>query len=202
MAVEYKEQSSSGAFASQSTIVLPKPTNLAVGDLMILHMTIGDSANVSGGTTGWTNVTSLSAGSSKYNTTRNSVWYKIADSTDVASSNVISVTLNSVSTSAGRIATFTGIKSTSTITESKCETVTSNASTGAWSVNNDITPSVANCMLVVFVSVDASNTTNGSYSIETSDPGSWSELWDFGTTLSVDYSQSAAYSAQRPETIS
>lgn len=197
MAVAFKEQSSSGNFANQSTVSIPKPTNLATGDLIIAHI-------VNDGTTdAWTAPAGfllISGGTKRYNTIDNLVWWKIADNNDVSASN-FDFTIAGAVNCAGRISTFTGHDMAQPICAYNSETVTISTPSGNWNINNDITP-VANSMIAMFIAFAELNATNGSYSIETDDPGGWTEIYDHGTTLGVDLSQSACYSSIRSQTTS
>ena len=81
MAVAFIESGVSPG-ASSTTCVIVKPTNLAVGNLMLAHVGFGNTGTISAPDASWTSVftTTTTAG-------RSATFRKIATSTDVAATN-------------------------------------------------------------------------------------------------------------------
>lgn len=192
MAVAIASSSTNTAVAS-SSIVITKPTGLAVGDLMIacIHMywTGGDrEVNLA---SGWTTIAvglRIHNGGENNGTAMGSM-YKIADSSDVAASDFTFSTTGTGSL-AGCVLRITGMSPSAPINTHN-ETATDNGGSGGSFSFSGITPTFADCMLLLFAGT-RNSTSHSTYAIATSNP-SWTELFDISATFSLAY-------AIRPET--
>lgn len=186
MAIAYASHSFNTPTGGE-TQALTKPTGLAVGDLMVAHVhsrTSGDAWSVPAN---WTQVVGASTDS-------NAVFYKVADSGDVAASS-FNLSRNASEVIGGSIVRITGA-STSFQTDS--DTYANSGGTSA-SFSGGVTPA-ANSLLLFFTaaySTGGNTMTITDQAITTSNP-SWTELYDGGTTTDVDLWMSGAY-ANRPE---
>lgn len=165
------QSSSTTAWASSSSIVLTKPTGLAVGDLMIVHIGVGSGTVTT--LAGWTlvNTTTLTA-----ETTKSYVFSKIADSTDVAASN-FTFSYSGTLTGAGAILRIDGHSAGAPVYTSASDDDT-NATPPTFT--NTVTPVATNSallMLGVAQQVDSATTISG-YAVVTSTP-TFTEVYDF-----------------------
>lgn len=175
------------AWASASSVVVTKPVSLAVNDLMIGHIVTLDTVN--GAPSGWTLLQSQVDGGSS---TTNYIYYKIADSGDVAATNFTWTTSSGASIT-GNIWRITGHDLVTPIGDSAKDTA-SNTATPSFA--NTITPSARGNSLIIMAVVSSPNATDVTgYAIATSNP-SWTEAYD---SLGSSTSASAAY-ALRPQT--
>jgi hypothetical protein len=78
---------------STNSITVTKPAGLQVGDLMIVNLMIADNGTINT-PSGWSGVTGLNPWEAGSGSTRAYLWYKVANSTDVAASNFTFTTLN------------------------------------------------------------------------------------------------------------
>lgn len=163
---------STKAYASGSTIVIDKPTGLAVGNLMVafVHKIDGDVGTCT--LTGWTAIDSYD------DTTATGDYmfslYKIADSADVAASN-FTFTLGETKVTGGailRITNFNNINPVNTFAHGSDGTSNTNQifSGGA------ITPS-ENGLILMAIFLDVGATMSGYY-ITNNNP-TWAEVADF-----------------------
>lgn len=189
MAVAYQSISTT-VFASSTTVVITKPSGLAVGDQMLA--TIFDNDNDETNITapaGWTTLTGdHGIGAQRH-------FYKTADASDVAASN-FTFSLGGTKIVGGAILRFTG----AAISEATIGTYASDTSPLDWA--NGITPAYADSLLFNFIvqlnTSDNLGSTSG-YAIATDNP-TWTELYDFSTnSLGDDMSMACAYGS-RPET--
>lgn len=168
-----------GAYASQSSITITKPTGLASGDLMvaIIHKRDGNLSTCS--LTGWTNVVSYddSANTGDYIY----ALYKVADSADAAASN-FTFTLGETKVTGGAIMRVTDFNTISIISQNNSGSDSSNNTNQIFS--NAITPT-ENGIIIMGIMLDQS-TTQSTYSI-TNDNPSWTEIVDQndGSTASM-----------------
>lgn len=173
MAVAFKSVATV-TYASANTVTIPKPTGLAVGDLMvaIVHQKDVDTATCA--RTGWTAIDTmdLNATSGDYAWT---LW-KIADSTDVAGSNFV-FTLNRTAYVAGAIYRIDGHNASTPINAHAWNEQGSN--TTNHSVACSITPNVADTLFLMGT-FNSGNTTNAGYAISTDNP-TWTEGYDVGS---------------------
>lgn len=165
-------QSSQSAGNSGSSVVITKPSSLAVGDLMIAQIlgTANSSPTVNT-PTGWALIRSDTA-SDGTSAIRASSFWKVADSADVAASNfTFSGTVTAI---AGAIARFTSTNLTSPVDQNNgsTQTVVTALSTSG------ITPTKDTGTFLIFTySSDNKNITVSGYAIATQNP-SWTEAYD------------------------
>lgn len=175
-----------------STVVITKPTGLAVGDLMICRITTDGVLSISN-FSGFTSFGSQAADS--YETF---LGWKVADSSDVAASNFTITLSNPGSNKMGSITRITGAEGSATVMK-----YTGNAT------NNSISPSFAGVTptnhgesVIILQFWNADNASGGlpsisAYAIATSNP-SWTEEYEITSAVNNDVSASMAY-AVRPE---
>ena len=184
MAVAYQTHAIT-AIVSTNSIVITKPTSLAVGDLMVAQIFSTSTPN------------SLPSGFTQLlttvNTNRSTICYKVADSGDVAASD-FTFGLPGTELLGGALIRISGATSANPIPESAGATATNTATT---SFANTITPHVADSLLLFFTTTTATSITGiSTYAVTTSDP-SWTEMYD--SIASSVRGFSAAY-ATRPQT--
>ena len=99
--------------STTTTVVITKPTNLAVGDFMIANIVQNEDSNsqsLSNATaTGWTLVAGEQFGSSGNNTWWGTIFYKVATATDVAATNFTFTGDTDADDIQGGIAAFSGV---------------------------------------------------------------------------------------------
>jgi len=173
--------------ASSTTCVIPKPTGLQVGDLMIAHVVFGNS-----GTTAipenWTLVNEVSNGVK----IRSTVARRIATQADVDATD-FTFTSSAKASNIGCISTYIGYDPDTPIDASNGQA--NAASTTITTLG--ITPSVANCLILWLASVADDEAVSG-YAIQFDNP-SWTERYDVGTTAGTD-TEVAMATGPRPET--
>jgi hypothetical protein len=178
--------------------VVTKPTSLAVGDLMFAQCSAIDSGvNPTYSTpSGWTLLTSNSVVSEK----SQYLFYKVADSGDVAASNfTFTCSSASAKTAAGilRIANFSSASVATT------STVTAADTTSGTHTLTGITPLRGN-ELVILMATSGSQvgfstaTAFSSPAVATSNPGTWTNAWNRTTTTGSASTMFCSY-ASRPE---
>ena len=170
------QSSSTTAWASASTVVITKPSGLAVGDLMLGHVGVNNQTVTA--PAGWTTVINdvFSGGG---DTEREYVFRKIADSTDVAATN-FTFTLSGSATCAGAMYRIDGFSAGTPIyTFDEAETLDSTTPV----IANTVTPLVANSLLILLGLIRNTNSgaTVGSYAIATSSP-SFTEVYDMNSS--------------------
>ncbi len=180
---------------SGSTVVITKPTSLAVGDLMICRIVTSDGLTISN-FAGFTSIGSQITGSP--GAYESFLGYKIADSGDVAASTFTITLSNSGSIKMGSISRI-----------SNPDTLATNYKYSSNSAANTISPSFTgvtptnhadgNLIMQFWTTEDGSggSPTIGSYSVATSNP-SWTEVYELSSTVGNDVSASMAWAA-RPE---
>lgn len=191
------QSSSSVAFSSADPIVIPKPTGLAVGDLMYAFVFV----NTSGGTNqNVANPAGWSGGqiAGRTNTapySKTFEFYRIADSADVAASNFsFPASGQAVTLGAGGMLRITGFNSASIVGS---ESVGGAVDQGASLSFTGPTPANPNSLLIFIVAggQEAAAVTTTAYAISTSNP-TWTEAFDLNDAGTV--SLAVAY-AVRPE---
>jgi hypothetical protein len=179
MAVSVQTISSVARGTATTTLVITKPTSLAVGDLMVVHLSRSDNDQNSRtwSSSGWTTFVDTQGNDTGISSSGIASLYKIADAGDVAASNFTFTISSATDFCAGAIYRITG----------HSISAPANASSGAF-VNNDETPSLANtitptfadCLLLMLVhhyaGSSTTKTTSG-YAIATDNP-SWTEAYD------------------------
>lgn len=186
MAVTY-QSSQTTSYASGTTVVVTKPTGLAVGDLMVACIqALGITAHTDITCSGWTTETgntSLDA----------AILKKVADSSDVAASN-FTFDLAGTYISGGAITRITTASSTWTT-----GTIFNAGATSTPTFTTGITPATTDSLMLMFV-VGVGNggvETSSAYAITTNNP-SWTEAYDIGINSTSDGTIALAY-ANRPE---
>lgn len=160
-------------------------TGLTVGDLMLVDI-CNEFAGLDWSSPAWTRfMNSQNAGGTV------SQWFwKTATSGDVSSP---AWTFTETTGGAGSVVgsgfmAVTGADPTNPI-------LTSNAATASFTANPSfacaITPSITNCLIVMQANCDFRSAGVSGYAVVNNNP-TWTEQWDFGTTLSDDYSMSMA----------
>ena len=193
MAVELRSVGVSPGANSTSCVVV-KPVGLTVGGLMIAHIYFREHGSDDGQIGSPANWTLIRQDSYDGATFTSALFWKIADAGDVAASNF----------------TFTGETGSNIGAISAWETGTFDADTPINANNGQangsgytvtaptITPSVANCMILMLVGA-SNNLSSSGYAIATSDPGGWAEAYDIKTTEGSDSAVALGY-VERPET--
>jgi hypothetical protein len=194
MAVSFASVAST-TYAESTTVVVTKPTGLAVGDLMVAHIGVQsiDSTDSITPPSGWAEVQSNADGSMA-----SALFTKVAVSGDVDASNFTFTSGNPAAVIAGAIYRITGAGGTPQVSG---EFKANASDTPSFAVG--ITPAVADTLILLFVATrDADGgRTASNYAIATSNP-SWTEGYDLTGTAGSgedDYSLSSAY-ANRPQT--
>ncbi|MBL4621025.1 MAG: hypothetical protein JKY89_01365 [Immundisolibacteraceae bacterium] len=184
MAVAFRS-SASTAFANAATSVVTKPSGLAVGDLMIAQFSAESGAYTYTPPTGFTLIDTITGGANR----ASKIYYKVADSSDVAASNFTFTITGGPGQCSANIMAFSGA--------SVPQPVYSNSKVvNASSVLSIPTISVlANSILVQCMVTSTGGTSSASgYAIATSNP-TWTEAWD--ANVSAVISHASAYSAVR-----
>jgi hypothetical protein len=187
------ESSNSTAWASSSSVVVTKPTGLAVGDLMV-GIVANNHASSNDFTTpgGWTAYANSTISIDGTTEGRLAVFYKVADSGDVAASNFTFSCASSTRIAGGvlRVSSY-GIFDQTAVTNQLNNNTTLSA-TG-------VTPIRANELYLIIV-IGGANSGNdptySGYSFATSNP-SWTELFELSDST-VTATLVCAY-ANRPE---
>ena len=170
---------SSTTFSSTSTVVVTKPSGLAVGDLMVAQI-VGSSLSTP---SGWTLIRSDNIASDPYST----LFYKFADSTDTAASN-FSFALSGSSSAAGGILRIDGVSQGRPIWADAGST--NQTDTDSPSFANTITPSIASSIIIIFGSTSQADTGNtvATYALATSSP-TFTEAWDTNNSNGTNVSK-------------
>lgn len=184
-----------GAFVNQGVstqLVITKPTGLAVGDLMVAHVFQGDDSGDVTPPANWTAVRddTITDGA---NVARSFLWWKVADSGDVAASNFTFTGVDTDGVRGGAIYRIDGQHVETPIGEDNGTTI-NNDGTPDYAIT--ITPTADN-LILIFTGGQFSATTVSAYAIATSNP-SWTEGYDQNSGSSNDYTMASAY-AVRPE---
>ena len=163
MAVAYKEYST--ASGSANPIVIPRPTNLAIGDLMIAHISVDyGGTNSITPPSGWTNIYNAIWAAAQGNAYTAYKFAKYADTIAASFSFDKVQTTNAI----GFISTFTGVDTGDPIGDSSTQNPNVWGYTGTAPT---ITPPVNNCMIVLLGSNTSNAGTFSGWAIATSDPG-------------------------------
>ena len=182
--------------ASGASCVIVKPAGLAVDDLMVAQVA-GIGATPPGGFTapgGWTSIREDAAPPTGLDPV-SALFWKIAVQADVDAANFTFTATNSTS-NRGAISAWTGHDPINPINadngQGNAAAVTVTAPT--------ITPSVADCMILLFCGIGDNNTNTG-YAIATDNPGLWDERYDLSYNGGGANDLALALgSALRPET--
>lgn len=188
-------ESVQSATSDSASIVITKPTSLAVGDLMVAGIWYdndGTGSSVINTPSGWTleETVSISTNSSYL-----AVFTKVADSSDVAASNFTFAT-NNVDASYHMIGHIVRVTSYGIYTDSS----TGSATSSTTATVTGFTPSRANCLLIGFSGVsDTTLRDTSSWALATDNP-TWTERADTSFSDTTRRSSLAVYTATRSQT--
>lgn len=178
MAVQFASvQTTNGLSADAGTIVITKPTSLAVGDLMVAHIFYQRAATMTP-LTGWYNLAGTVDSATTVDDTqamKASVQYKVADAGDVAASNFTwTFTVDTTVARGGAIYRIIGQDLDTPIGASN-QTLAVGSATPSFAIG--ITPPVANSLLLMLATSSEEGTAHASQAIVTSNP-TWTENYD------------------------
>lgn len=198
MAVTVQSVSSVARNTSSTTIVITKPTGLAVGDLMVAHLvrTDNDQNSRTWSLSGWTTAVDVQGNDTAISSSGMAALYKIADSGDVAASNFTFTISSTADFLAGAIYRISGHSISAPINTSASAFVNNDETP---SFGNTVTPTFADCLLLMLVhhyAGSSSSKETGTYAITTDNP-TWTEAYD--NHNSTQTTIAGAY-ALRPET--
>lgn len=177
----------STAFASAQTVVITKPTGVAVGDLLlafIYHIEVSVTPPA-----GWSTLATDDDVTGKITS-----FYKIATSTEVAASN-FTFDQGSTNEIAGGMLRIDGHSAGSPVWDSGFDDQTNGGTTPLLTMG--VITSIANSLLVGCIACSAGTGVVSAFAVATSNP-SWTEAFQHTTTDSVDFTF-AVYYATRPE---
>ncbi len=169
MAVAY-ESSTTVAPTTASSIALTKPSGLAIGDLMVAHLLLTVGQTVSSAPTGFTFKDTATDSTSLFTS---DIYYKTADSGDVAAS-TFTFTLSGSSSCGGALLRVSGATSSTSISEYGEANIVVSTTTPSFA--NTVTPHVASSLLL-FMITHANASAISAYAVATSNP-SWTEVYD------------------------
>lgn len=188
-------QSVQSATSEDASVVITKPTGLAVGDLMVAGIWYDNDAtgsSIINTPSGWTLEEGFGIST---NSSYIAVFSKVADSSDVAASNFTFAT-NNADASYHLIGHIVRVTSYGIYTDSS----TGSATSSTTATVTGFTPSRANCLLLGFSGVSDTTLRNtSSWALATNDP-SWTERVDTSFSDANRRSSLAVYTATRPET--
>ena len=173
--------------------VFTKPTGLAVGDLMIVH--IGGDFDLVGDITapaGWTDLVEDVDGGGPYG---HGAYYKVANSTDVAATD-FTFDIGEGHQSVGAIYRISGAGATFVTDNDTTTATTSHTFTGG------VTPEAASSLLLFLVIMKNNGLSNGhsDYAVATDNP-SWTEQYDIdSTSVGLTFSGATAIRTQTTAT--
>ena len=187
----YIVSSESETYAVTTSVTVTKPTGLAVGDLMVAQCScIANTPTSFTPPTGWTTLSTVTAGEA-----RQQIFYKIADSSDVAASD-FSFTGTSELRAVG-IYAIRDVSINSTITQTN-----NNISSSGTLTMSTQTPLREDCVLLLLVSggeeATAGNYNMASPAIVTDNP-TWTEDWELVDVSAGHSGTIYAASAERTE---
>lgn len=166
--------SSTVAFSSSSSVVIPKPTGLAVSDYMFAHIietaTNGNLQTVTA-PSGWTSIRVDDDGQGQSQNVRSATFFKVALAADVLATTFTFTAAGNLE-NAGAILRLTGSNATAPYDSNF------GSSTIATVTISQITPVQTNSLLIILGSKYDSAATTSGYAITTSNP-SWTEIYDF-----------------------
>ena len=190
MAVELRSVGVSPG-ADSTTCVIVKPVGLTVGDLMIAHIYFKAIDATVTPTANWTEIRQVTHETDNETA---ALFWKIADGDDVAADDFTFTSDDEVNF--GAITAWTGHDPAAPI---NAESGQYNTYSGAGTVTApSITPSVANCVILMFGST-GNDYTYTDYAIVDDDPEGWDEAYDLQYKGTTDCSMAMGY-VTRPET--
>lgn len=188
-------QSVQSATSTDTSVVITKPTSLAVGDLMVAGIWYdndGAGSATINTPSGWTLEETVTIGT---NSSYLVLLTKVADSSDVAASNFTFQT-NNTDASYHMIGHIVRVTSWGIYSDSSSGSATSSTTATV----TGFTPSRANCLLIGFSGVsDTSQRNTTSWALTTDNP-SWTERVDTERTDGTRNSALAVYTATRTQT--
>jgi hypothetical protein len=198
MAVTVQSVSSVARNTASTTVVITKPTGLAVGDLMVAHVVRSDNDqnSRSWSLTGWTSAVDTQGNDTGIGSSGMAALYKIADSGDVAASDFTFTVSSTADFLAGAIYRISGHSIAAPINASASAFINNDETP---SFSNTITPTFADCLLLMLVhhyAGSSSSKDTSAYAITTSNP-TWTEAYDNHNSTALTIG--GAY-ANRPET--
>jgi len=179
--------------ALSTTCVVVKPVGLTVGWLMIAHVVaslLNQSPTVSP-PANWTEIRQDAASDDG----SVALYWKIADSADVAASD-FTFGISTSCSNMGAITAWTGHDPATPINAHNGQNQYSSTITSP-----AITPSVANCMILMNAAFAGREYTIWNYAIADDNPPSWTEAYDLSTSAGNESTLAMGY-AIRPETTS
>lgn len=199
------ESISTKTFAAGQSMVITKPTGLAVGDLMIAHCSSISPSNSNPADyntpTGWTSVnTTSSTNSSLTHSNMLRIFSKVADSSDVAASDfTFTISGGSNRNLGGAIYRISGFGPTTPVPTSNAasNSGTNDHDTSPLTLNATVTPSRASSLIMMLITASSDASAFGSYAVATDDP-TWTEGYDFNSGA-LNAAMAGAY-ATRTET--
>ncbi len=177
--------------ADSTTCVIVKPAGLSVDDLMVAQVVTyvyGTAVTPPGS---WTEIRQDFDGTVR--DIRSALFWKIAVQADVDATDFTFTVGDEVNL--GAITAWTGHDSVTPINADNGQVNASSTTI----TSPGITPSVADCEILLFAGAATLVVTTTGYALATDNPGTWNERYDQGTTAGRDISQAMA-SATRPET--
>ena len=191
MAVDVRSSSNTG-WATVNDVTVPKPTGLAVGDLMFFFLSTNGNNVSDANLSGWTYLGYQNGVGSAF---ASYLAYKFADSSDVAASNFTWNDIDSGTTSAlGLIVAVYGNNNLTSLISTSVTTTNTTSNTSTPSLSGITPSSRGNNLIIQFWNGGSSVASVDSYAIATSNP-TWTELADVssaGRCVAVAY-------AVRPE---
>jgi len=188
-------ESTSSNSGSGTTLVITKPTGLAVGDLMIAVLgCYGGVSQTIDTLSGWTLIANQAFSNGSVN-----MQYKIADSGDVAAANFTFTDTASSSIFSGSIMRVSGHASVGTLDASDSDNYNSTAKTSI-SFTTTVSPTYDNSLIVLCFGAGNNGGpgagTIGSY-VVSDGTLSWTELYDYSVDVgSIDPILGGAYGVQ------
>jgi len=183
-------RSTSSASFTTGSVVITKPSGLAVGDLMVVCSYVINGIHLTE-PVGFNVINSVS------NTAVGRLYYKFADSSDVAASN-FTFTNGGGGNAAAHMLAITGANTTTPASISATATGSSASATFSLSVTPDENDSLLIFHVGAYVGSGSSITSSG-YSIVTSNP-SWTESVDQNVNSSNSGQMAVAYASRSAKT--
>lgn len=161
--------------STATTVTVDKPTNLAVGDLMLAQFSFMSNSYTITLPSGWTSlVTTNNSG-----TITTDISYKVADASDVAASNFTFNKGTGTSQLYASILRITGQNTTPILSYSSTGTNSTTSLT-----TTTITPNKKSSLYFIFGALNNGNYSISDYSIATDNP-TWTEIYDYNGTSSL-----------------
>ena len=172
------QSSQTSTFAASSSVVLTKPTSLAVGDLLVAALSNAATSGTPGSFTvpsGWTEQSNLVSAGVSSNLVRLQILTKVADSSDVAASNFTFTVSGHAGFVAGGLSRISNMGAVSGNANK-----TQNDSTSSPITFTGFTPTRTDNLLMMFATTYGTAGSIGAfsgYSVTTDNP-TWTERYD------------------------